>query len=204
MTRIANRPGRAYHSELREQQAEDTRTRILDATVRVMAGGIASLSIPDVARDAGVSVPTVYRHFGTKRELLAAVYPHLARRAGFNEVLAPGSVTEFRQMVRTIFGGLDSLGDDARTAMASPAAEEARQATMPNRLGMSRKFAELVAPGAPEADRDRIARVMLVLTTSAAMRMWRDHLGSSVDEAADDVEWVLRAAIAAATTRNGR
>jgi hypothetical protein len=28
------------------------------------------------------------------------------------------------------------------------------------------------------------------------MRMWRDHLGSSVDEAADDIEFVLRSVIA--------
>ena len=47
-----------------------------------MASGLASLSIPAVAREAGVSVPTVYRHFGTKDDLLAAVYPHVARGSG--------------------------------------------------------------------------------------------------------------------------
>ena len=28
--------------------------------------------------------------------------------------------------------------------------------------------------------------------------MWRDHLGSPVEEAADDVDWIVRAVIAAA------
>jgi len=65
MTRIAD-AGRPYNNELRAQQAEATRSRILDATIRVMAGGVGTLSIPDVAREAGVSVPTIYRHFGTK------------------------------------------------------------------------------------------------------------------------------------------
>jgi AcrR family transcriptional regulator len=197
MAHLANGRTRPYRSELRPQQAEETRSRILDATVRVLADGPASVSIPAVAREAGVSVPTVYRHFGTKRDLLVAVYPHLARRAGFDVVTRPDSLEAFRDMVRSVFGGLDSLGSDARAAMASPAADEARQAQMPDRLRMSRGFVDVVAPHATPAERDRIARLLVVLTTSAAMRMWRDHLGCSVDEAADDVDWILRAAIAA-------
>ena len=204
MTRIANSKGRAYGSPLRAQQAEETRERILDATVRVMATGLASLSIPAVAREAGVSVPTIYRHFGTKADLLVAVYPHLARRAGLAGLAVPNSVDEFREMVRTMFGGLDSLGDVARAAFASPASDEARRLNMPSRIAMSRRLIETVAPNAGEADRERIARLMVVLASSSAMRMWRDHLGSSVDEAADDVDWTLRAAIAAATGRKGQ
>jgi len=199
MTRIVKEAARTYRSELRAEQAEETRARILDATVRVMARGPASASIPAVAREAGVSIPTVYRHFGTKPELLAAIYPHLARRAGFSQVVVPTSIAEFRSMVLTIFGGLDSLGDVARAAMASPAAEEARRTTMPSRLAVSRRFAETVVPTAGRADQDRIARLLVVLTTSSAMRMWCDQLGSSVEEAADDIEWLLRSVIATAT-----
>jgi hypothetical protein len=33
--------------------------------------------------------------------------------------------------------------------------------------------------------------------------MWRDHLGVSVEQAADDIDWVMRAAIAA-SRRNHR
>ena len=33
------------------------------------------------------------------------------------------------------------------------------------------------------------------------MRMWRDYLGSSVDEAANDIDWVLRTVIASAPER---
>jgi AcrR family transcriptional regulator len=198
MTRIANRDGRAYSSQLRERQAQETRARILDATLKVMAGGIASVSIPDVAREAGVSVPTVYRHFGTKQALLAAVYPHLADRAGLGQVPVPESVDEFREMVRNIFSRLHSVGGVARVAMAMPASEEARRTQMPNRYAMSRSFAARVMPTATKVEQDRLARVLIVLASSSAMVLWLDHLGSSVDEAADDIDWVLRTAIAAA------
>ncbi len=204
MTRLAIGTVRAYRSHLRAQQAEETRARILDATVRVMAGGIAYVSVPAVAREAGVSVPTIYRHFGTKRDLVAAVYPHLVRRAGLHERVAPRSVDELRGGVRTYFDDLESFDDLARAAMASPASEEARRINMPDRLAMFRQLPDSIEPKLSEVDRDRIARLLVILTASSALRMWRDHLGSSVDEAADDVDWVVRAAIAAATSRNGR
>lgn len=200
MAHIVNASVRTYRSELRAQQAEATRARILDATARVMADGIASVSIPAVAREAGVSVPTVYRHFATKPDLLAAVYPHLLRRSGLDRLVPPRSLDELREAVRMLFDRTDSFDDLARAAMASPASAEVRRISMPGRLGLAREFADSIEPGLGEADRDRIARLIVVLTASSSVRMWRDHLGSSVDEAADDVDWIVRAAIAAAAS----
>jgi AcrR family transcriptional regulator len=197
MTHIVNAKGRAYHSELRAQQAEETRGRIIDAAIRVMAGGIATLSIPDVAREAGVSVPTVYRHFGTKRDLVDAIYPHLASRAGIGRIDAPRSVEEFREMVRNVFGRLESLGEVARAAMSSPASDEARRRQMPARQALSRQFVASVMPKGSATDRERLARVLLVLTSSSGMRMWRDQQGVSVDTAADDIHWLIRTVLSA-------
>jgi len=204
MTRIANSSTREYRSELRAEQAEETRKRILDATVRVSATGIATLSIPAVAREAGVSVPTIYRHFGTKADLLAAVYPHITRLAGFDDVKDPRSLDDLRDGIRAIFDRLDSLDDLARAAIASPLAAETRHATMPNRYERVRRIADSIEPRLAEADRDRITRVLVILTMSSSLRVWRDHLGSSVDEAADDIDWIIRAAIAAARPGDAR
>jgi TetR/AcrR family transcriptional regulator, repressor for uid operon len=50
-----------------------TRERILAATAEVLgSNGITKLSLSDVAAQAGVSRPTLYRWFGSKRELLEA------------------------------------------------------------------------------------------------------------------------------------
>src|SRR5687768_3949140 len=135
MTRIATGTMEAYN-ELRAAQAQATRARILEATVAVMARGVASVSIPAVAREAGVSVPTVYRHFATKRDLLTSVFPHVLRRAGLDELAPPRSIEELRQAVRALFERIDSAGDLARAAAASPAVEEVRRADMPARLQM--------------------------------------------------------------------
>lgn len=188
---------RAYRSELREQQAAATRDRIVDAAVAVMARGIASLSIPAVAEEAGVSVPTVYRHFATKGDLLAAVYPHVARQAGLHDLRTPQRMEEMREAVRDYFGRLEGIGPEARAAMASPAAEEVRHLSIERRLAMWRAVVDSVQPPLHPDDRERLARVMSVLIASSSLRMWIDHLGASADVAADDIAWLLDAAVAA-------
>jgi AcrR family transcriptional regulator len=197
MTRIANQESRGYDSRLRAEQTEETRTRILDASIRVMAGGLATVSVPAIAREAGVSVPTVYRHFRTKADLLAAVYPHVARKSGLDRLPDPSSLEELREGIRRIFERTDALDDLARAAMASPGSEAVRRATMPDRLARIRRMADSLPGVLSEADRARITRLLAVLTTSGSLRMWRDHLGVSAEQAADDIDFVIRAALAA-------
>jgi hypothetical protein len=64
-------------------------------------------------------------------------------------------------------------------------------------------LAATVAADASDEDKERIARLMLVLASSSSMRVWLDHLGASVDQAADDIGWMLEAAIASAGGRKG-
>jgi AcrR family transcriptional regulator len=203
MARITNKP-RSYRSDLRAEQAEETRGRILDAAGRVMATGVASLSVPAVAREAGVSVPTVYRHFRTKAELLAALYPHAARRAGLDAIPDPATVRDVRDAVRAIFERLDALDDVSRAAFASPIADQVRHATMPSRVERIRALGKSVEPPLSDADLDRITRILVILISSSSLRTWRDHLGATPEQAADDIDWILRAGIAAAQPRKDR
>jgi len=59
---------------LRQQQAADTRARIVAAANAVFAeNGFAGARIEDIAAEAGVAVPTVYKVFVNKRNLLTEV-----------------------------------------------------------------------------------------------------------------------------------
>jgi AcrR family transcriptional regulator len=65
------KPRRAYRSERRREQAEETRERVLSAAARVFAErGFESGTISAIAAEAGVSPETVYAGFGNKRTLL--------------------------------------------------------------------------------------------------------------------------------------
>ncbi len=59
------------HSSLRSEQASRTRRRILEAAARVFEQqGFAGARIEDIAAEAGVAVPTVYKTFANKVNLL--------------------------------------------------------------------------------------------------------------------------------------
>jgi AcrR family transcriptional regulator len=57
--------------------AQRNRARILDAAERVFADGGPAASTEEVARRAGVAIGTVFRHFPTKADLLAALMKRL-------------------------------------------------------------------------------------------------------------------------------
>jgi AcrR family transcriptional regulator len=68
---------RQYNSPLRRQQSDETRRRILTAGLQLLqvprALNWPAVTIRDVASQAGVNERTVYRYFGSERELRDAV-----------------------------------------------------------------------------------------------------------------------------------
>ena len=163
-----------------------------------MATGIANATIPAMAREAGVSIPTVYRNFRTKADLFREIYPYSVRRSGATDLIEPTSLDDLGSSIRSILERTDAFDAVTRAAMASPAAEEVREASMERRISTTRRIADVIAPNLSDDDRERVARLLAVLGMSAALRMWRDNLSDSIDEAASDIAWVLRSVIAGA------
>ncbi len=54
--------------------AERNRARLLDAARAAFASGQAAVTLEQVARDAGVGIGTLYRHFPTREALVEALY----------------------------------------------------------------------------------------------------------------------------------
>jgi AcrR family transcriptional regulator len=64
---------RKYSMERRTASVDETRQRIIDATMALHdEKGIAATSMQDIAARAGVALGTVYRHFPTVDELIPA------------------------------------------------------------------------------------------------------------------------------------
>ncbi len=69
---------RSYVQSRRAESAEETRRRIVQATFDLHAEqGIAATSMKQIAERAGVSVGTVYHHFPTYDEAIAACGQHV-------------------------------------------------------------------------------------------------------------------------------
>jgi len=186
------KPGRRrYSSALRDEQAEATRTRILEALVRTMAAGVAGLSIPAVAREADVSIPTIYRHFGSKQGLIKALNPYVVEKGGLSPAM-PRSVEDLGPSVRGLFRNLEAMDLTLREAMASELGNEARRAMMPERLVMVRDYVGRLAPDLPDAELARLADVTLILMSSAGFRAYKDYLGLGPDTSASLVTWAIK------------
>jgi AcrR family transcriptional regulator len=73
MSTSQQKPRREYRSPRRQQQAAETRAAVLQVATRLFGErGWAATGMRDVAREAGVSVETVYSSFGSKSDLLMA------------------------------------------------------------------------------------------------------------------------------------
>ena len=84
-----------------------TRARILKATRRLLPTG-EDIPVDRIAATAGVSVQTLYTHFGSKRGLLLAVIDEVQRDVGlyvgFEEVWqSPDGETALRRMLEATF-----------------------------------------------------------------------------------------------------
>jgi len=73
---------RAYNSESRLQKQAELKERIAAAAAALHARkGAMATSYAEIAAEAGVSLPTVYAHFPTQRELLVGCTQHAAAGA---------------------------------------------------------------------------------------------------------------------------
>jgi AcrR family transcriptional regulator len=75
-------PPRPYNNETRLQQRAQLRQRIAAAAAELHAEkGALGTSYAEIAGRAGVSLPTVYKHFPTQVELMGACTGHVAQCA---------------------------------------------------------------------------------------------------------------------------
>lgn len=182
---------RRYSSQLRKAQAEATRTKILDALVEVLAEGVDTLSVPAVAERAGVSIGTVYRHFGDKAGLLNALIPHTRTRTGIEIDTTPESLEDMRDVVRQVFRHFENTDDLLRAAFASRIGRDVRIQGSAERIELMKETFQQLDPELNSQDVDHLAKLGLILTTSEAYQQWRDRLGMGPDDAADEVMWAI-------------
>lgn len=182
----------AYHSSLRQEQMKRTREQILEGLIRAMARGMVDLSIPEVAREAGVSVPTVYRYFRTKRELIEALGLYILQKLGVANRQPPRNLEELIAGVKELSLRYEELDETMRAAAMSEFAYEARREVLPARLKMYEDALAPVSATLSLPDRMRLRNVVLVLCSTAMIRAFKDYLGLSGEETADNIAWAIR------------
>ena len=204
-----NRPRkpRIYRSPLREERAAQTRERILEGLVRVMAkNGIAELSIPLIAREAGVSIPSVYRYFPTKRHLVAALdeYAHRKGSFDFSEFRPMETPDDLANVIPTTFQRRESIEPTLSAAMSSGLGYVMRRPEFKER---TKYLAHALRPATKHLkpkEADWMVDIVLILNSHACVRAFKDYLALNTQEAAKRVAWAIRTLARGASTQNGR
>ena len=177
---------------IRDAQTELTRSRILQAVVRIVATNVADLSVEAVAREAGVSRPTVYRYFASKRDMVDAVSRLYAERLRTDAAMSSETLDDILAEVPAVFGRWERLEPELRAAAASAHGEEARARYLPARLATTRRILEPYTRELSSEDRDRLERLAVVFLSSGMADVLQRYLGASADEASDLVVWGVR------------
>ncbi|HUI02764.1 MAG TPA: TetR/AcrR family transcriptional regulator [Acidimicrobiales bacterium] len=187
-------PAGAPRLSLRAAQKELTRRRIVDALAALIATDHPlEISMASVAEHAGVSEPTLYRHFPNKRDLFAALASdHYTRVA---EGIAPGSVDALAQAVRTVYARADAMESTVRWLLAAPDPAGVPRPNVERRLAMLRKAVHDELSSLPARDREHLLRTVLLVTSPMPLLYWKDYLGLSHEEAADTAAWIIRTVV---------
>jgi AcrR family transcriptional regulator len=197
---------RIYRSPLRDERAVQTRERILDGLVQVLArNGIAELSIPLIAREAGVSIPSVYRYFPTKKDLITALDEYAHKKGSFTlDEFGPLETPEdLAKIVPLTFKRREGIEATLSAAMNSRLGYTIRHQEFVERAKHFKKALTPAAKGLSPKERQWLTDVVFVLSSYACVRAFRDYLGLNSEEAGKRVAWAIRQLARGAGSQNG-
>lgn len=192
---------------LRDDQRRLTRDRIVRAVTELVAEGHpAAVSVPAVARRAGVGVATVYRYFPTKEALLDASAGAIA-----SDVTQDAPVpTTFEELESVLPIAWHQISGEhlalARSQLASPLGREIRRRRYEVKEEAMRTALEAIGVGPDSPEGRRLGAVADVLTSSTALLEMHDKAGIPVDDAVAYALWALRTLVdaTAATAQEPR
>lgn len=180
---------------LRDQQRQVTRDRIITALRELVeTGHPLDVTMAAVAARAGVSEPTLYRHFPNKRALFGALGSDLYRQSTAG--VAPSNVDELVDFLPNLYRQFEQMEATTRWNLVAPPDEVVRPGAS-ERLPILRAALGPVISDLPEPDTEALMRGLLLLTSPTSLLYWQDYLGVSVDEAATTAGWLIRRLAAA-------
>lgn len=175
---------------LREQQREVTRGRIITALRELVEiRHPLDVTMAAVAERAGVSEPTLYRHFPNKRDLFTALGSELYRHT--TEGVAPSNLDELIEFLPKLYQRFSEMEATTRWNLAAPHDQVVRPKAT-ERLPILRQALGSALSDLAPADADALLRGLLLLTSPTSLLYWQDHLGMSVEEAAETASWLIQ------------
>jgi AcrR family transcriptional regulator len=172
----------AYASPLRERQKADTRALILATVERLLADrSLEQFSLADVARAAGITERTVYRHFETRDALLEATWKMVNDSIGIRSF--PATAEELVALPQIVFPAFERKADVIRAMLASPQGRELRLRVNKERQAAIRAAVRDARPKLREPAFTRLCAAVQLLYSASGWATMRDYWGLEGAEA---------------------
>ncbi|MCI3131050.1 TetR/AcrR family transcriptional regulator [Phenylobacterium aquaticum] len=182
MNKDPDRP--AYNSPLRTRQKAQTSELIMEAVGATLAeGGLSAVTILAVARAAQVTDRTVYRHYSTRDEMIAAFLRWHLQRSGGEEINAPKTLDTYMATVRRVFAAWQADEAVVRSLYLSPEGREFRKSTTQERITIVRELVDAELPELSKTEREGLADAMGALAVSETFVLLRDVRGLDAAQA---------------------
>ncbi len=183
-------------TDLRATHRASTERTILDAVHRVLVDEHpTSLSMPQVAEAAGVSLRTLYRYFPSKADLVDAASRSYEVDVS-SQVTPPTDLDGLERYLMVMWATFDDSLPAVLAQHTTPAGRELRQRRLPrSRAHLASVLAD-AAPHLDDADQARLVDTVVWMTSSSSYLELTRHLGHTSAEAAALVTRAVRALIA--------
>jgi len=189
-------------SSLREQQSRLTGELILRAVAKLLEGDDPDeISVPEVARHAGVSLRTVYRYFPTRDELFAAagewIGEHLFGDAPFEQ-----TADELGEVFKGVCERFDESPRLVRAMALSQAGRGVRSQRRARRLVSIRNALAEVTDRLSNEEVRQAEAVVFSLESMLAWVTMRDEAGLNGKQTGEAIAWAIRTLVADLRRRN--
>jgi AcrR family transcriptional regulator len=175
-----------------------TRELILDALVEQLGDtGPFEYSVFELARRAGVSVRTIYRHFPERQALLDALTERVTARVA-SSLPAPRTLAELSALPAQIFGRFAAEEALVRAALSTRPGENATD----RRPGDLRRALDAAAPDLDEPTRTRGLALLAAMLSSSVWWRLKSELGLHDEEPGRAVGWAVGVLVRALADEN--
>jgi AcrR family transcriptional regulator len=182
-------PQRRYDGARRKAQAAQTRALILDAVIAALAKQ-EELSVPALANAAGVSVPTVYRHFPTREALIDATQEAIGGR--FHRPEWPESPDDLGARVAERFAWFEANGIMIRAILSSPLGREVLASVQRRRERVNTRSMQARVSHLEETRARAVIAIVSMLDDAHTWRQLRDAWRIRAEDATWAARWAMQ------------
>ena len=185
---------RSYTMTARAEAVEKTRTRIVEAALRLSeTRAVSAITLAAVAQEAGVSVQTLLRQYGSRSGLVEAVRQHVVAVVAEERRVPPGDIDA---AISAVLAHYELRGDSVLVMLA----EEHQDAVTREVTDRGRAFhrgwvTETFAPYLPSSgpDREELVDLLAVATDVYTWKQLRRDRGLDLTTTHERLDALVRA-----------